>query len=195
MTLTMNFLAMPNINTRIFEFVNNAVGYYHPLDIFFIIATSYVTIFIVGIAIAYYFGVYLPWKAEGMARIKAFKNVAFIAASVAITAIVVSIIKVAVAFPRPFTTLPDIHTLISLPASYSFPSGHAAVTMALATSVYFYRKQLGSVLFVFAFAVGMARIYVGVHYPLDVGVGFLLGYVIPKLLQHFFVKKETLQLQ
>ncbi len=119
----------------------------------------------------------------------------FITCSLLSTLIVVSAVKVLVAFPRPFKTVPNIHTLISLPASYSFPSGHAALTMAMATAVYVYNKRLGTLLFAFAFIVGIARIYVGVHYPLDVGVGFLLGYVIPKLLQHFFVKKETLQLQ
>jgi len=177
---------MPNINTRIFEFVNNAVGYYRPLDTFFIIVTSLITLLIVGAAVAYYFGIYLPWRKSGMI---------FITCSLLSTLIVVSAVKVLVAFPRPFKTVPNIHTLISLPASYSFPSGHAALTMAMATAVYVYNKRLGTLLFAFAFIVGIARIYVGVHYPLDVGVGFLLGYVIPKLLQHFFVKKETLQLQ
>lgn len=186
---------MPNINIRLLEFINNAVGYYRPLDIFFITVTSAITLYIVGVAVGYYFVVYLPSRQEGMARIKAFKDAGFIAASILVTWIVVSIIKVAVAFPRPFKTLPSIHTLITLPASYSFPSGHAALTMALATAVYFYRKSLGSLLFAFSFAVGMARIYVGVHYPLDVGVGFLLGYFIPKLLGHFLVKKESLKLQ
>ncbi len=186
---------MPNLNTRLFEFINGAAGYSRPLDIFFVTITSSITIFIVAVVVAYYFIAYLPSKQEGMARIRAFKDAGFIALSLLLTWIAVSIIKVAVAFPRPFQTLSNFRVLISLPSGYSFPSGHAALTMALATAVYFYHRRLGELLFLFSFAVGMARIFVGVHYPLDVGVGFLLGYAIPKLLQHFFLKKEPLKLQ
>jgi undecaprenyl-diphosphatase len=181
---------MPNINTRLFEFVNNAAGYYHPLDLLFVIATSYVTLAVVGIAVGYYFIIYIPWHEEGMARIRAFKNAWSIVWSVFLAYIIVSIVKIVVAFPRPFQTLKNLHVLISRPSSYSFPSGHAAVTMALATSVYFYKPRLGELLFAFAFIVGMARIYVGVHYPLDVGVGFLIGYGIPKLLH---IKKRVVK--
>jgi len=186
---------MLNLNTRIFEFINNAAGYYHPLDLFFVFITSYITIAAVAVAVAYYFIIHLPSRQKGMARVRAFKDAGFIAFSLLVTFIVVSVIKVSVAFPRPFQTLTNLHILISLPDGYSFPSGHAAMTMALATAVYFYRRRLGELLFLFAFAVGVARIYVGVHYPLDVGVGFLLGYFIPKLLYHYFVQKEPLKLQ
>jgi len=180
------------LNTQFFEFVNNAVGYYRPLDIFFVMITSSILLYLMGGAVVYYFGVHLPLLRRGQARIQAIKDAFFIGLSVTLTAAIVAGIKILVAFPRPFTTLPNLHILISLPDSYSFPSGHAALTMALATAVYFYRKNLGTILFAIAFAVGMARIYVGVHYPLDVGVGFLLGYGIPKLLHHFFVKKNAI---
>ncbi len=183
------------LNTRLFEFVNGAAGYYHPLDLLFIFVTSYWSLAAVGLLVAYHVAIHTPLHKEGIARVQAFKRAGMIAISVAATFVVVSIIKVLVAFPRPFQTLHNLRVLISLPDGYSFPSAHAAVTMALATAVYFHHKRLGELLFAFAFVVGMARIYVGVHYPLDVGVGFLLGYVIPKLLHHFFVQKEPLKLQ
>lgn len=186
---------MPNFNTRLFEFVNGAVGYYRPLDVVFIVATSIVTIAVVAAAVGSYFGLYLPFRKSGEERQGAIKDAAFIFGSVFLTYAIVAVIKILVQYPRPFKTLSDLHVLIVLPTDYSFPSGHAAVTMALATAVYFFRKRLGTLLFAFAFIVGLARIYVGVHYPLDVGVGFLLGYGIPKLLGHYFVKKESLKLQ
>jgi undecaprenyl-diphosphatase len=186
---------MPNLNTRLLEFVNSAVGYYHPLDIVFLIATSIFTLVFIAGLVGLYFGIYLPYKGKGQERIRRIKDAMFIAGAVLATYIVVTVTKVLIAYPRPFKTLTDLHVLISLPNDYSFPSGHAALTMALATSVYLFRKRLGTLLFAFAFVVGLARIYVGVHYPLDVGVGFLLGYGIPKLLGHFFVKKESLKLQ
>ncbi len=185
---------MLNINTRIFEFINNAVGYYRPLDIIFIVATSYITLLIVGGIVAGYFGnAFLRAKGEGRGII--LKHSMFITATLFVTYVVVAVTKIFVHYPRPFSTLTNLHVLITLPNDYSFPSGHAALTMAFATAVYFYNKQLGTVLFAFAFVVGLARIYVGVHYPLDVGVGFLLGFGIVKLFGHFLIKKETLKLQ
>jgi undecaprenyl-diphosphatase len=178
------------LNTKLFEFINSGVGYYHPLDRFFVDATSTWTIVIIGIIVAAYLGLYLPLKHEGMERIRLFKHAFMVVVSVVLTDIVVTVIKAVVEFPRPFQALSNIHVLISLPTDYSFPSGHAALTMALATAVYFQRKRLGELLFAFAFAVGIARIYVGVHYPLDVIVGFLIGYSIPKIFQlkGYFVK-------
>ncbi|HTH93197.1 MAG TPA: phosphatase PAP2 family protein [Candidatus Paceibacterota bacterium] len=179
------------LNTQSFEFLNNAAGYYHPLDLFFVFITSYVTMAFVGVAVLVYFVFYLPAKAEeGWLRIQAFKNAWKVIVGVFLAWLFTNILKVIVAFPRPFQTLKHLHVLVSLPESYSFPSAHAAVTMALATGVYFYRRRLGELLFIFAFAVGLARIYVGVHYPLDVGVGFLIGYLIPKLLH---IKREVVK--
>jgi undecaprenyl-diphosphatase len=181
---------MHNLNVQLLEFINGAAGYYRPLDLFFIIATSYITLIVLGTFVVGYFLFYLPWRVEGMARVQALKNAWNIIWTTTLAVIIANVIKVITAFPRPFQTLKHLHVLISLPDSYSFPSGHATFTMALATSIYFYNKRFGEVLFAFAFAVGMARIYVGVHYPLDVGVGFLIGYIVPKFLH---IKREVVK--
>jgi undecaprenyl-diphosphatase len=59
--------------------------------------------------------------------------------------------------------------------SFSFPSSHAANMGAMAA--YFSGKFPRTVWFVvpIALAIGYSRIYVGVHYPIDVIAGFLLG--------------------
>jgi len=186
---------MPNLNVRILEFINGAAGYYHPLDRFFVDVTSNVTLAIVAVVVGFYIGIYLPFKQKGTERVHAIKNSFYIAGAVAASFLVTYVIKLLVAFPRPFQTITTLHTLIALPSDYSFPSGHATVTMAFATAVYVHHKKLGMLLFAFAFAVGVARVYVGVHYPIDVGVGFLIGFFIPKLIAHFFIKKESLTLQ
>jgi membrane-associated phospholipid phosphatase len=66
------------------------------------------------------------------------------------------------------------------PAGLSFPSGHAIVAVGMAVLLWPYLGRAGRVVVVvLAVAVGVARIYLGAHNPLDVvagaGLGLLLG--------------------
>lgn len=57
----------------------------------------------------------------------------------------------------------------------SFPSDHTVVAFSLALAVFFYNKKLGAVLLVMASLISLSRIYVGVHYPLDVLAGIVIA--------------------
>ncbi|MBU0648921.1 phosphatase PAP2 family protein [Patescibacteria group bacterium] len=57
----------------------------------------------------------------------------------------------------------------------SFPSEHTTMAFALAMAVFLTHRKFGTVLLVLAGVVGLSRIYVGIHYPLDVLVGALIG--------------------
>jgi undecaprenyl-diphosphatase len=79
---------------------------------------------------------------------------------------------------RPCNVLTDVYTPYGPKASYSFPSNHAAniaaVMLLLSVS---YRRWIG--LFVaWALVVGLARIYLGHHYPSDVLGGYVVGLVM-----------------
>lgn len=57
----------------------------------------------------------------------------------------------------------------------SFPSLHAALAGAAAVYVFLYHRLVGIVLVAAAFLTGISRIFVGVHWPVDVLGGFLIG--------------------
>jgi undecaprenyl-diphosphatase len=79
--------------------------------------------------------------------------------------------------PRPFDVLPgnSIHLLFYKPTDSSFPSNLAAVIFALAIGVFIKNKRYGSWLLALAVLAGFGRIYLGVHYPLDILGGAALA--------------------
>ena len=84
-------------------------------------------------------------------------------------------LKRAACRPRPSTRLPGFVALIENPDAFSFPSGHAAAAFAVAIALAGEGQGLGPLALCVATAIGISRIYLGAHYPLDVTVGGLLG--------------------
>ena len=79
---------------------------------------------------------------------------------------------------RPPLSNPDPEPLVDLPATYSFPSGHATVSFACATVLALAVPRLRVPLYALATLISFSRVYVGVHYPLDVLAGAALGVAI-----------------
>jgi membrane-associated phospholipid phosphatase len=99
-------------------------------------------------------------------------------------------IKALTYFPRPFVTFPMVHPLVIETPYTSFPSGHAAVFFALAMSVYHYHKKLGYFFFFCATLISFARVIAGVHYPIDIIAGAVIGISMAHLSTIFFQKKK-----
>ncbi|MGO8904478.1 MAG: phosphatase PAP2 family protein [Solirubrobacteraceae bacterium] len=66
-------------------------------------------------------------------------------------------------------------TLIRMPRSTSFPSGHSAAAFAFATGACAELPALAPVLVPLAGAVAYSRVHTGVHYPSDVAGGLAIG--------------------
>ena len=100
-----------------------------------------------------------------------------------ISNVAVFVLKYVIAEPRPFLTLSNVDLLTSENEIYSFPSGHTASSFAAATVIglkyNFVAKgkkyRLIYPLLAFASIIGFSRIYIGVHYPLDVVFGAIVG--------------------
>ena len=89
------------------------------------------------------------------------------------------IIKGIVARPRPFELLQDVSLRTDYIGSMGFPSGHTAVAtvVALTISPYIPKKLYWLVPSVIVL-VGISRLYLGVHAPLDILGGFVLGFIV-----------------
>ena len=78
------------------------------------------------------------------------------------------------------------------PSNSSFTSSHACNHFAAAWFIFITLNQTGSwrwLLFVWAFVICYAQVYVGVHYPLDITGGAILGTAIGYGMSVFFGKQ------
>src|SRR5262249_35448980 len=87
---------------------------------------------------------------------------------------------------RPFAARPHQTLLLSHPShDPSFPSDHATAAFAIAFAVFLFSRRVDALFLLGALAVGLSRIFLGLHYPGDVaagaGVGFLSALVVTKL--------------
>ena len=91
-----------------------------------------------------------------------------------------NLIKHAVHRLRP-CAVEEVHLLVKCSNTFSFPSNHATNHFALAIflSLVFHRVWwLPLVLVLWAVFVALSQVYVGLHYPLDITAGALLGSVV-----------------
>jgi membrane-associated phospholipid phosphatase len=79
---------------------------------------------------------------------------------------------------RPPLVYPEPKPLVSVPHSGAFPSGHASTAFACATVLAWASPRLRVPAFVLAAAIAWSRVYVGVHWPLDVLGGAALGMLV-----------------
>ena len=90
--------------------------------------------------------------------------------------LVVYIVKRSVSRLRPYQVLESAkYREELLLKDYSFPSGHTAASFALAVVLSLYFPGAAPVFLALAALVGISRVYLGLHYPLDVLFGALLG--------------------
>ena len=115
---------------------------------------------------------------------QSFKEAFVLLFSLVLTWMIVTLIKVLTAVPRPFEVIDNVRLLSPyIGGGDSFPSGHTAIAAALAGAIRPYHHRAGTLLILFALLVGISRVYLGLHFPIDVFVGFLVGLLIADIVR------------
>jgi undecaprenyl-diphosphatase len=159
-----------NIDLWLFHLLNKGIA--NPIfDFVMPIVTNqkiFLPVYLIGLVL-------LIWKGGKRGRIAALILILTVIASDYLSS---QVIKSYVGRLRPCHTLLDVRLLVGCGPGKSFPSSHAVNNFAMATILaYFYRKYQWY-FWSFASIVAFSRVYVGVHYPLDIFGGALVGFVV-----------------
>ncbi len=76
---------------------------------------------------------------------------------------------------RPTSAITGFEALAENPDAFSFPSGHTAAAFGVAVALAGEPLHAGPVALTLATGIGLSRVYLGAHYPLDVAAGALVG--------------------
>lgn len=174
------------MNNTIFFFFYNLTyksAFFDQVIIFFAVYFLYAVIFFVGIFLLMHHEVL---KAEApfvvfMEKKKEFLALFFSGLSAYFLAL---FLKILFHTPRPFDIFPQVQSLFT-ETGYAFPSGHTMVASAIAFTLFFTHKKAGYIFIFFAFLIGLARIIAGVHFPIDILGGFVLGGGVSCLVAYF----------
>lgn len=168
------------LNTNTFLTINDWAGKSPILDA--------LTIFSARYAIYILFTVTVLCIAHLLYR-RQWRSVAYFAASLVLSFIILYIASKLFAHDRPFVNH-HVTQLIPHAANQSFPSDHSTASMAMALGLLVFTrfKKTAWLLVFVSTLIGFSRIVAGVHYPLDVlggfmtaALGILLAYIAYKI--------------
>lgn len=154
-----------SLNQDLFFYIFNFSGQNFILDSLMVFGAEYVIFMMIFLAL------FLSFR-KG---VKDKKILLLIILSLGVAFILLKTFGKIIDYPRPFVQFP-IQPLISHSADDSFPSDHTIILSVIAFSYFYYRSKY-TLIFMMGMAVtGLARIFVGVHFPLDIVGGIVLGY-------------------
>jgi undecaprenyl-diphosphatase len=180
-------------NTIFFELYNlsHKSPFFDWSVLFFAKPFIYIAIFITFIFLVFYTAGHfdkrnLSLKYNLRARLK---NLYFVFSSVIVAWLITDVLKSIIASPRPFIVFENLKPLFLHGGMDSFPSGHATFFGALAMSMYLVNKKTGYFFITGALLVGLSRIISGVHFPIDILFGYIIGISVSLIFSLIFKAK------
>lgn len=87
--------------------------------------------------------------------------------------------------PRPFV-VDNFTPLIAHAPDNGFPSDHALLVASIASIGTSINRRLGILLWILAVLVGIGRVYVGIHHPIDVAGSFFIAILATSAVYFFY---------
>ncbi len=172
---------MSELNIQIFYYLNSLASRAEWFDQTVVFVAGYFGIILL-LGLLAFLALHRHEKSVGI------KNI-FVVLSAALFAwIIARALKYSLPVPRPFEALPDVNKLLDYGGGDSFPSGHATFFGALAVAVFFYHRTLGMLYIVGALLIGLARVVAGIHFPVDILAGYIIGGAVAYIAYKYYNK-------
>ncbi len=98
-----------------------------------------------------------------------------LAAAAGIATLLSQALKRSLTRARPDVSIEGYEALSISPDRFSFPSGHTSAAFGVAVAFAGEPNGIGPAALILAVCIALSRVYLGAHYPLDVGAGAALG--------------------
>lgn len=158
------------MNMTVFRFINNLAMKNMILDNIMIIFSKYVPFLFIAISVVVFI---LGIKEKHLN----YRQVVFSTLFIAVVNLILSFIIGGLYYvDRPFVHH-KVNLLINHTKDASFPSDHAIGTMSIALGLQKYNKAVGITLTILSLIVGISRVYVGNHYPMDVIGAYIIAII------------------
>ncbi|MBP1865863.1 undecaprenyl-diphosphatase [Clostridium tetanomorphum] len=167
---------------KLFYIINDLADKNIFLDSFMIMLSKYVPIVFMSVLVLIFILGIVKNKGE-------YRKVAFNTFIFTIFNLILSFIIGSIYFEnRPFVQS-KVNLLYPHAENASFPSDHVTGTMSIALGMKAYNNILSKILTMLSILVGISRVYVGHHYPMDV-IGAYVMVVITGYLYNLFLKNK-----
>lgn len=188
------------MHSILFFHLNNLTGKSMLFDALIIVAARYFQYIVMGYALIL---MYRTWSRRNpnlkphLYLDKMASQALWVGSSVFLAYLVSGLMKIYFKIPRPF--LDGADALFIYGGYNSFPSGHATFFSALTVSMFLFHRVRGWWFLVSALIIGGARVIAGVHYPIDIAAGYIVGsvsalfvclYLRPKMGKYFNFFKD-----
>lgn len=161
---------MNGIDIAMFEFVyklRETLGFLNPI---MIMLAEFLPFLLAGYMVARWF------VNDNRQKTRRMLACAFV--SFAIAAVLCKVAGVFVYHTQPFASLENVEKLVNKEVGNSFPSDHTALYFSVLYTFFMFSKSKHRFWYIVVAALGgLARVWVGVHYPLDVIVAALIGII------------------
>ncbi|MEO5635434.1 MAG: phosphatase PAP2 family protein [Candidatus Paceibacterota bacterium] len=144
-------------------------------------------------AVAIFFAVYFPFIVVISAIIfllyyrRSIKDFFVVFFASGLAWVIATTLKFYIHTDRPMVVFDNVQVLFDK-SSYAFPSGHATFFAALAISIFLIDRRIGYIFMFFTLLIGMARIVAGVHFPIDILGGFIIGPMVAYIIKLISIK-------